>query len=141
MHARPQARLKKGVQPPTEAARRARRSKGSFQLSLSSAWGFLSFLPSFMPACARRVLLKRTTKARTTVGRRGRVALLPACTRVIPTLLTAPSSTGASRRARVALGAFAEIENVQDGHKVPSDRKCSTAQYYYCGTYVVCTAI
>ena len=74
-------------------------------------------------------------------ARRGRVALLPACARVIPTLLTAPSSTGASRPARVALGAFAEIENVQDGHKVPSDRKCSTAQYYYCGTYVACTAI
>ena len=102
-----------------------------------------AFFPSFLYAGvrARRVLLKRTTKARTTVSRRGGVALLPACARVIPTLLTAPSSTGASRRARVALGAFAEIENVQDGHKVPSDRKCSTAQYYYCGTYVVCTAI
>ena len=89
--------LKRESSRPRNSA--ARRSKGSFQLSFSSSWGFLSFLPSFLPACAR-VLLKRTTKACSSAAA---AAALPACARVIPTLLTAPLSTAAShRRARGA---------------------------------------
>ena len=67
MRARPQARLKKGVQPPAGGVRGVRKALFSLASALRGA-----FFPSFLYAGVRahRVLLKRTTKARTTVGRR-----------------------------------------------------------------------
>ena len=96
-----------------------------------------AFFPSFLFAGVRARSFKANYEGmplrrhrRAATGTASAAAILPACARVIPTLLTARRLLvlRLAAAAGAALGAFAEIENVQDGHKVPSNRKCSTAQ-------------